>query len=200
MGEFSIRSAQARDAADLAILENMASRGLAQWFWQHAVNQGKAVDAFQWGRDKLLEGAGQFGWFNSIVAQRDDIILSSAMFYKATAEAAAEDYGDMSNVLKPLADLRRVAAGDWYLDSIAVYPSSQGQGAGTALFDNYLDQGRQLGLKMASLVVESSNITALKFYQSQGFGKRATRPYKPFGPKSDTQNWLLLSAALDQGT
>ena len=86
MSDFSIRAAYPRDSADLAILENMASRGLAQWFWQGAVNMGKAQDAFQWGRDRLLAGSGQFGWFNSIVAERDEVILGAAMFYQVEAE------------------------------------------------------------------------------------------------------------------
>lgn len=52
--EIVLRAAAQSDAADLAILDNLAGNGISLWFWQGAVKQGIAEGAFEWGRACFL--------------------------------------------------------------------------------------------------------------------------------------------------
>ena len=44
MSDLAIRPARQSDAADLAILDNIAGHGISLWFWQGAVERGEASD------------------------------------------------------------------------------------------------------------------------------------------------------------
>jgi len=214
MSDVQIRAAIVQDAAAMAHLDNVASHGLSQWYWQKQSNDdgggeggegGKGGKNNQAAEDWLALSQAMMakdyypsGWTNSVIAEIDGEIAGAA------SGCLTKDDGEKIGILpeplfEPIFELFQEAAGDWLLDWLAVNPSEQGRGIGGMLLDVCLENARAAGARRASLVVEDSNITALKLYYSRGFQKRDQRPYIPFNETSQTQNWLLLSAPVTKG-
>ena len=60
--------------------------------------------------------------------------------------------------------------GEYYLDSIAVSPASQGKGIGRQLILAAAEKGKQEGLDFAGLLVSTANPAAQRLYERLGFG------------------------------
>jgi len=56
-----------------------------------------------------------------------------------------------------------------HINNLAVAPDHRGAGAGTALLEHVLAEGRRLGAKRASLEVRRSNDPARRLYERLGF-------------------------------
>lgn len=56
-----------------------------------------------------------------------------------------------------------------HINNLAITPSVRGQGAGTALLDHVLQQGRAMGARRATLEVRRSNDAARRLYERLGF-------------------------------
>lgn len=60
------------------------------------------------------------------------------------------------------------AAGEWYIDSLAVVPSERGKGIAHQLLEGAIRRARQAGLP-AALLVDKGNPRAERLYRSLGF-------------------------------
>lgn len=193
MTDFIIRPARKSDAADLAILDNIAGHGISHWFWQGAVKMGKAEDAYEWGRSRLADDAALFGWSNSFIAEDDTMTLGALNSYLMPPPDPNDEKSNPPQ-FKPVMELFGVAAGDWLIDSLAVYSEARGRGVGSALLDHAVEQAQEAGIARISLVAEDSNKPALGLYRLRKFEERARRAFVPFSRTSKTENWLLLTA------
>ena len=61
----------ARDAAELAILVDIASHGFASWLWYGAVIKGEVDTAMERGRARMAEDTLDDGWKNASIAEID---------------------------------------------------------------------------------------------------------------------------------
>ena len=198
MDKLTLRPALRGDAADLAILDNIAGHGISNWFWQGAVNMGKAEDAYDWGRTRMLDDEAEYGWKNAIIAERAGVTLGSCCSYLMPDDDAGADEEKTPTQFKPVMDLFQRAQGHWFVDSLAVYANARGQGVGAALLDDALQRGRSSKVGTFSLVAEDSNAAAMRLYKSRGMRVADRRAFIPFGSKFETKNWLLLSVALKE--
>ena len=196
MSKIELRPATRNDAADLAILDNLAGHGISLWFWQGAVKMGKSEDAYDFGRGRLADDTAPYGWTNSTIAELDGSIAGAANGY-IMSPPDPDDEKQNPSLFVPVFELFCVANGDWLVDSIAVYSQARGQGVGAALLDDCLHRARASSARTVSLVAEDSNTRALNLYRSRGFTERDKRPYIPFNDTSQTKNWLLLSAPIN---
>ncbi|MGD9330960.1 MAG: GNAT family N-acetyltransferase [Desulfobacterales bacterium] len=73
-----------------------------------------------------------------------------------------------------------IAPGDLYLDGIAVTPSHQGRGVGTALITAFENRARENGFTTVSLEVIDTNPRAKKLYSRLGYRAVATHAMGPF--------------------
>ena len=78
-----------------------------------------------------------------------------------------------------------------HLLNIAIDPAHQGMGLGDKLLQQIILQNKTIGVKIISLEVRVSNLSAINLYEKRGFHKDAIRPdyYSGF-PKEDA---LLMS-------
>lgn len=196
MRSIVIRPATRHDAADLAILDNIASHGISLWYWQQAVIQGRATDAYDWGRLRMMDGEAIFGWRNAVVAELDGQVAGVATGYVMPAGDDSDVKPDVS-VFGPIFELFNLAKGDWLLDSFAVYRQCRENGVGDTLLGNCFSRAQQAGVSTMSLVAEDGNQLAMKFYQNRGFRPRANRPYIPFNDTSKSKNWVLYSTSVN---
>ena len=195
MSVVSIRDGKIGDCADLAILDNIAGHGFSYWFWQGAVKMGKASDAYDWGRQRLMNGVGEFGWKNARIAEQSDAVLGASISY-LLKDASIKEIEKEPAPIRPVMELFAQANGCWLLDALAVYSASRGKGIGRQLMTDVMARGRESDCKEAALVAEDSNSAALALYQGFGFSECSRLPYVPFNISSDTKNWLLLKAPL----
>ena len=143
MSNLSIRDATKNDAADLAILDNIAGHGISNWFWQGAVNMGKASDAYEWGRQRLADDDAPYGWTNSRVAELDGITAGSANGYLMSHIGEDELKSNPPQFI-PVMELFAQTEGDWFLDSLAVYSNVRGQGVGRRLLEDCFKRATQI--------------------------------------------------------
>jgi len=197
MAEILIRPAQKKEAADLAILDNLAGHGISQWFWQRAVERGEAKDALDFGRSRFASDE-IFAWRNAYVAVFDDMIAGSITSY-VMPESVDDELAELKNSAPPFApvfELNELAANHWFIDSFAVFEPDQGNGWGNALLKNCLLRGKHSGAKRAMLVCEDTNISARALYEKHEFYEVNERPFIDFGLNQNVKKWLLLAADL----
>jgi ribosomal protein S18 acetylase RimI-like enzyme len=60
-------------------------------------------------------------------------------------------------------------AGAWVIDSVATLPEYRGRGLAGRLLASVLDQGRELGFKLAQLSIYIGNLPAQRLYEKHGF-------------------------------
>ena len=190
----SIVAASKADAADLAILDDIASHGLAMWFWQSAVDMGKAENAIEWGRTRMADDQSIIGYKSYMVAKQHGFVLGAAAgFIQEKGRADAEK--DIP-VLRPIIKLLERCNGHWILESLAVYSEARGMGVGAKLLDNCFERAKAAQASTLSLIAEEGNDPALELYFSRNLREIAKEKYISFNNKNETENWLLLSANL----
>lgn len=65
--------------------------------------------------------------------------------------------------------VKETRPGEYYLDTLSVSESFQGQGIGRALMAAFEQQGKELGHTRAALIVEQDNGRAMQLYERQGY-------------------------------
>lgn len=114
----------------------------------------------------------------------DDLHSLREAFISAARRHFQIDYTGMADETRP---------GEYYIDSLAVYPEYRRQGIATALLRAAADHARSIGLP-AALLVDKGNPNARRLYESVGFaaagdttwgGHPMTRMIKPMADPSD---------------
>ncbi len=114
----------------------------------------------------------------------DDLHSLREAFISAARRHFQIDYTGMADETRP---------GEYYIDSLAVYPEYRRQGIATALLRAAADHARSIGLP-AALLVDKGNPNARRLYESVGFaaagdttwgGHPMTRMIKPMEDPSD---------------
>lgn len=190
----TIRKATQKDAADLAIIDNMSSHGMSLAFWQHAVKSGEAEDPLVFARERFADKSSVFGWNNALIAENGKEVLGAVTLYEMTEPD--EDVDEIKRVFPdfiPVFDLFAEAVGDWFVDSLGVFPLARGTGIGRKLLSEGLKKGSKSGFKSAGLVVESNNASAVALYKAQAFEVVKSLPMTGTKTKGD---WLLMKAEI----
>ena len=65
----ALRQASRRDASELAILADIASRGFASWLWFADVATGMSDTPLERGRLKMSEEEAVGGWRDAVIAE-----------------------------------------------------------------------------------------------------------------------------------
>ncbi|MFO0992630.1 MAG: GNAT family N-acetyltransferase [Hyphomicrobiales bacterium] len=190
--DFSLRPATREDAVDLAILMDMASRGLVSWLWSTIAEPGQS--ALEVGRERLRDRADLPShyqrWF---VAERDGEVAGGFAGYVVPDPYDAGDVSDLPDVYGPLLELEALAAGSWFLMAIAVYPDFRRHGLGSRLLEEAIAAARQSSVEQVSLTVSTVNDTARRLYERHGFRESARRRAIGFPGSGDIGDWMLLS-------
>ena len=194
IGPFSLRKATQKDAADLAIIDNMSSDGLSFEFWLHAVRKGEAENPLVLARQRFADGNSIFGWRNAIVAEDGTGILGAVTAYEMTEPDDETD--EMKRVFPgfvPVFELFEEAVHEWFIDSLGVFPEARNLGIAGRLLDAAMAEGRNRGYRVSSLVVESDNRPAIRIYENKGYVRTSSLPRTGADAEGD---WWLMKAGL----
>lgn len=190
---FTLRKATPKDAADLAIIDNMASHGMSLAFWKHAVEEGEADDPLVFARERFADGDSIFGWNNAMIAEDETGVLGAVTAYEMPEPD--EEVDEIKRVFPdfvPVFDLFGEAVGDWFIDSLGTFPQARKRGIGGALVDEVLKRGADLEFGQTALVVESENRDAVKLYSDRKFETVKRLPMAGADAEGD---WLLMKRA-----
>ena len=197
MSDITIRAGKKTDAADLAILDNLAGHSIPLIFWREQTDNDRIEDALALGRDRLADDHGFYNWKKACVAVEDGMIAGMSVCYIMPEPDEEADYIiRSSNAFRPVFELYNECIGHWFIDALAVYPSAQHKGIGKLLFDDALARGAQLGAKTMSLIVEDTNEVAYALYRSYGFEVMAQKEFVSFEGAREINEWLLMSKGI----
>ena len=188
VGGVTIRPAEKREAAELAILVDIAAHGFASWLWYGAVLHGVTDTAFERGRNKLREEPGPGNWRDALVAEVDDEVVGLAVGYSIGPEVL--EIVPKHPVLEPLLALQRQIVGHWFIESLGVYRHQRRRGIGSALLAKEFERA---GSAPVSLITESHNDRAQALYRANGFGEAARAGAVPLFEESKKHDWVLFT-------
>jgi ribosomal protein S18 acetylase RimI-like enzyme len=183
-----LRAAERKDAAELAVLVDIASHGFATWLWYGAVMRGDKDTAMEQGRSRMRNDHEPGTWKDATVAEWDGEIAGVSIGYDL--EESVRDMVAPHPVIKPLLDLQVTVIGSRFIDSLGVYRHHRRKGIGRALLAREIEKakGRQV-----SLITESHNKTAQALYFASGFVEKARLPAVPLFEDSKRHDWVLLA-------
>lgn len=188
-----LRAAELRDCADLAVISDMATRRLSSFIWGGAALTGQS--SFELGRAAIRSNAAHFAHYpNWQVAQCRGGVAGAINGYVIADEASDPAQGPA--FLQPLAQLKEMARGTWYISALAVYPEFRGQGIGLALLGWAEAKARRLRHTQLTLMVGSFNAHALPVYRRFGFAEWDRRAFIPFAGSDPGGEWILMRKAV----
>ncbi|WP_275790913.1 GNAT family N-acetyltransferase [Pararhizobium gei] len=183
-----LRAARRSDAAELAVLVEIASHGFATWLWHTAVRRGERDTALEQGRARMRMDDEPGAWRDAMLAEWSGEIAGVAIGYDL--DDGVREIAASHPVIKPLLDLQVRVIGSRFIDSLAVYRDHRGKGIGRALI---ADQIGKAGGRQVSLITESHNHTALALYAASGFAEKARLPAVPLFEDLKRHDWVLLA-------
>ena len=184
-----MRPGRMSDSADLAALVDNASRGLLNWFWSSLC--GPSESAFEKGRTRIRNNTeSPAHWSKWIIAASQDVTAGAYSGYRL--EAIQPDEA-LPQVYAPMLELEALVEGSWYLMALAVFAEHRRKGIGSVMLAGAEQEARHAGASRMSLLVESVNDAAVRFYQRAGFQELARRAYIPFQGSRDEGDWILLT-------
>lgn len=191
-GNLAIRPARRTDAADMALLVNIAGHGLPFYVWSRSEDADEVDSPFEIGRQRAMRETGSFSWKNALLATDEDEVAGMLVGYRQPDEMQAEDTSDADPIFVPLMELEAAAPGTWYLNVLAVFSHWRGRGVGGLLMARASELATETAAQGLSLIAANDNENALRFYRRHGFSVRAERPIVPYPGGPADGNWLLM--------
>jgi ribosomal protein S18 acetylase RimI-like enzyme len=185
-----LRDAVKGDCAELAQLINLAGEGLPFYFWQQTAGPGE--DPWKVGQARAARSTGGFSYRNSVIAEVDGKIAGALIGYAVADEPEPIDTADIPPMFVPLSELENLAAGTWYINTVAAFPEFRGLGVGSALMRRGEEIAADLGLRGTSLIVSDANRGARRLYDRLGYEEVTRRPMVKDGWENDGENWVLM--------
>lgn len=168
--DYVIRSATAKDAADIARLIDISSDGVATIEW-HQQAQRENCDPLDIGTRIYQNPEGNYSWKNCTVVERSNkiagMLLTFAMPDNQTRDINKRPHINDTDVFAPYLYLEE--PNSWYICGIAFYPEHRGQGLGSRLMQLANEQAKDNGFTTLSLVAFEQNKGSVHLYERLGF-------------------------------
>jgi ribosomal protein S18 acetylase RimI-like enzyme len=191
----SLRPAKEHEAVHLAVLMDIASRGLVSWYWSTLAPAGEPP--MEIGRARIQTRNDLPSHFSRwTVAENEREIVGASAGYMIPDPYNPGDVNELPEVYAPLLELETQAAGCWFLMSLSVYPEFRHRGIGSCLLRAAISQAQDYPASRMALTVSSENSDALALYVRSGFSEAARRRYIAFPGSSERGDWILLTKEL----
>jgi ribosomal protein S18 acetylase RimI-like enzyme len=189
---FAIRPARKTDAAEIALLVNIAVHGHMSPGWAHSEQAQGTYDPLEVGRLEMLDEDTLFNWRSAYMAEVDEEVAGLLLGYRKD-DVRQPIADDVWAPLVPIEELEAEANGLWFISMVGVHKPWRGRGAGSALLDQAEALAQQTQAHGLGLIVGDANAGARKLYESRGFSVKASRTMVPFpGTEQEGNDWLLM--------
>lgn len=189
LGGLAFRPADQRDCAHLVLFADMATRRLTSFLWGHMAAPGQS--SLEIGRNVIRNDETHFTHFRNWRIAEDGGKVVGALSGYVIPEPSGSP-APVPEAVKPLNELKAMAAGTWYISAIAIYPEHQGRGHGKSLLAEAEDIARAAGKNHVTLMVGSFNAKAYGLYQRAGFGEWDRRSFSTFPGSDEPGEWILM--------
>ena len=185
----TLRPADQHDCAHLVLFADMATRRLTSYLWGHMAAPGQS--SFEVGRNVIRNDESHFTHFrNWRVAEVDGKLVGALNGYVISEPSSLP--ASTLEAVKPLNELKEMAAGTWYISAVAIYPEHQGSGFGKTLLAEAENLARAANKDRLTLMVGSFNAQAYGLYQKIGFKEWARRSFTAFAGSDEPGDWILM--------
>ena len=190
----TVRRAHAGDAADLAVLLDIASYGLVAWAWNRMAEPG--ASPIEFGRNRILSHKGLPSYHeNWSLAEYAGVTAGGMGGYPIPDPYDPGDIRDLPDVYIPLLELELLASGSWHLTALAVYREYRNLGIGSIFLDEAEKRALDEGCRLISIIVHATNNSAQRLYRRKGFSLVDRRMAHPFAGTPESE-WLLFQKLL----
>ena len=188
----SIRPAAKSDAAEVALLVNIAVHGSVAPGWAQDKRAAGTYDPLEVGRLEMLREDTPFGWRSASMAEVDGEVAGMLLGYRED-DAVQPVPDDSWAPMRPILELEALANGRWFISMLGVHKPWRGRGVGSVLLDHADKQAGATKARGQALIVEDVNQGARNLYESRGFLVTDSRPMVPFpGTPQHGVDWLLM--------
>lgn len=184
------RIAEAKDARPLARLVNLAGEGLPLHIWSTMAAPDQ--DPWEVGRRRQAEKA-QEGQIYVVDFGEGPVASLTGYAIGPTPEPIG---AALPALFRPLQELENLALNSWYVNVLACFPETQGQGIGTHLLTLAEKIAADRGISRMSVIVSDDNHGARRLYERVGYAEKARRRCVSDGWQTGIQNWVLLTKEL----
>jgi ribosomal protein S18 acetylase RimI-like enzyme len=188
----AIRPATRADAADMALLVNIAGHGLPSFVWSRSEGADEVDSPFEIGRLRAMRDTGSFSWTNTDLVVSAEEVVGMHVGYRQPDEEAAVDPTGVDPIFLPLLELEAEAPATWYINVLAVFAHWRGKGAGSLLMAHAARRAAATAARGISLIAADANKDAMSFYAHHGFRVRAERPLVTYPGSPAGGSWLLM--------
>jgi ribosomal protein S18 acetylase RimI-like enzyme len=187
----TLRPATKADAAEIALLVNIAVHGNMSRGWAHDKQAEGTYEPLEVGRLEMLKDD-VFSWRSATMAECDGEIAGMLLGYrKPDSRQAVPD--DIWAPMRPIQELEEEANGRFFISMVGVHKTWRGKGVGGALLEQADRLARDTAARGQALIVEDANKGARKLYERRGFSVTTSRPMVPFpGTPQHGSDWLLM--------
>jgi ribosomal protein S18 acetylase RimI-like enzyme len=187
----SLRPARKSDAAEIALLVNIAVHGNMARGWAHDEEAEGTYEPLEVGRLEMLKDE-VFGWRSATMAESDGEIAGMMLGYRKPDERQPVP-ADIWAPLRPIQELEEEANGRFFISMVGVHKPWRSKGVGSLLLDAADRLAAETRANGQALIVEDANGGARKLYERRGFSVVTSRPMVPFpGTPQHGSDWLLM--------
>lgn len=165
----NIRSANPNDYKQVAPLIVQAMEDLACTF-ANTENAEKAIPLFEY---FFQQKENQYSYENTLVYEENNEVVGSITAYDGTFLIKYREpflkYIAAHYHVKDLVIENETIQGEFYIDTLSVYPKFQGKGIGSKLLLAIKEKAQKEGHKKIGLLVDLKNPNAKKLYLALGF-------------------------------
>lgn len=189
----AFRAPSTEDCAHFVLLADVATRRLTSFLWEQMAAPGQS--AFEIGRNIIFNNESDFIHFkNWLVLEHEGQLVGALNGYIIPEPSSLATHS--LEVLKPLNELKTIAAGTWYISAVAVYPEHQGKGLGKRLLVEAENIARAARRDRITLMVGSFNPRAYDLYARTGFKEWGRRAFVAFPGSDEPREWILMAKDL----
>jgi ribosomal protein S18 acetylase RimI-like enzyme len=186
------RPAKKSDAAEIALLVNIAVHGGMARGWAHSEAAKDTYDPLEVGRLDFLDDTAEFGWTNATMAEVDGEIAGMLLGYRKPDEFTPVP-PEVTGFMRPILELEEAANGRWFISMLGVHVTWRSKGIGSALLEVASVKRAETAAHGLALIVEDSNAGARKLYERCGYAVRDQRAMVRFqGGGPERGDWLLM--------
>jgi ribosomal protein S18 acetylase RimI-like enzyme len=188
----TIRPATKGDAAEVALLVNIATHGGIRAGWEHDGRADGTYDPLEVGRLDMMDETSELNWRNASMAEVDGEVAGMLLGYPEP-----DDMGpfpaDLMGFLVPIVELEWLAGGNWFISMLGVHVPWRSHGVGGRLLALAEEKRAETGRRGLALIVEDKNTRARALYQRMGFAVTASRPMRHYPDGTQPgKDWLLM--------
>lgn len=181
-----LRAATRDDAADMAMLVNLAGEGMPKALWARQADYG--TDPLTVGAARAQRDYGVLSWVNTTVAELDGELAGIVISCPVGADPVEVD-SDTHPMMRPLIKLQNHAPDTRFVNVVATKPIYQRKGVATALMDATEDQSGRAGM---SVIVAGGNQQAADFFAHRAYRTVEETPLIRGDWNTDHTTWKLL--------